>query len=166
MLGLSDGPVCRPSAWWIIPITVGLLAVSVLSLVASVFGRGDGDPTVGLVVGFAIALLAVGFFANQMFCWRLEIVDGDLVWRSLFGLKVERIPIGTITKITSHRRHTLSGFTGPILEVRAADRVTMTLATGWLDVRSLARVIGELRRANNHIKIGHLPGELTLPNLE
>ncbi len=124
-----------------------LAAVGVL-----VFGVAARD---GVMAAIALALLAVNVavLANYAYSTRLAVEGGELVYRTNFGLHVERVPVGSLQRIDAKRypgAH--SGVSAPHFVARARAS-TVKVNTKPYRLRDFAPLIAALRGANARLEL-------------
>lgn len=117
-----------------------------------VFGASGGDAVMVLI---GLGLLATNslIVLNQAYFTTVGI-DGDaLVFRTNFGLKEERVPVGSLQRIDAKRypgAH--SGVSAPFFVARGRDS-TVKVNTKPYRLASFAPLIALLRQANSHIEL-------------
>jgi len=117
-----------------------------------VFGAAGGDP---VMVTIGLALLAVNVFivVNQAYFTTLALEGDALVFRTNFGMKEERVPIGALRQIDAKRypgAH--SGVSAPYFVARGRD-TTVKVNTKPYRLASFAPLIAMLRQANSRIEL-------------
>ena len=116
------------------------------------FGTAGGDPVM-VVIGLGLLAIDVLIVVNQAYFTTLAI-DGDtLVYRTNFGTKEERVPIGGLQRIDAKcypGAH--SGVSAPFFVARGRD-TTVKVNTKPYRLRHFASLIGALRQANARIEL-------------
>ena len=116
------------------------------------FGVGGGDP---VMIGIGLLLLAVNILivVNQAYFTTLAIEGDALVFRTNFGLREERVPIGSLQRIDAKRypgAH--SGVSAPFFVARGRDS-TVKVNTKPYRLGTFAPLIALLRQANSHVEL-------------
>ena len=124
-----------------------LAAVGVL-----VFGAAGGDP---VMVGIGLGLLALNalIVINQAYFTTLAIEGDELVFRTNFGAKQERLPIGALQRIDAKRypgAH--SGASAPYFVARGRTS-TVKVNTKPYRLSAFAPLIALLRQANARVEL-------------
>ncbi len=124
-----------------------LAAVGVL-----VFGASGGDP---VMVAIGLVLLAVDALVvvNQAYFTTLTIENDELVFRTNFGTKEERVAVGALQRIDAKRypgAH--SGISAPFFVARGRTS-TVKVNTKPYRLASFAPLIALLRQANTRIEL-------------
>ena len=115
-----------------------------------VFGAAGGDP---VMVTIGLGLLAVNalIVLNQAYFTTLAVEGDELVFRTNFGTKEERVPIGALQRIDAKRypgAH--SGVSAPYFVARGRTS-TVKVNTKPYRITMFAPLIAILRQANAHI---------------
>ena len=117
-----------------------------------VFGATAPDPTmvtIGLVMLAVNALIVL----NYVYFTRLAIEGGELVYRTNFGTRLDRVPLGAIQRIDAKRypgAH--SGVSAPHFVARGRE-TTVKVNTKPYRLRDFAPLIGILRATNSRIEL-------------
>lgn len=116
------------------------------------FGASARDPVL-VLIGLGLLAIDVLIVVNQAYFTTLAI-DGDtLVYRTNFGTKEERVPIGGVQRIDAKRypgAH--SGVSAPFFVARGRDS-TVKVNTKPYRLHAFAALIGVLRQANARIEL-------------
>ena len=117
-----------------------------------VFGTTAPDPTmvtIGLVMLAVNALIVL----NYVYFTRLAIEGGELVYRTNFGTRLDRVALGAIQRIDAKRypgAH--SGVSAPHFVARGRE-TTVKVNTKPYRLRDFAPLIGILRATNSRIEL-------------
>ena len=117
-----------------------------------VFGAAGGDPVM-VTIGLGLLALNVVIVVDQAYFTTLTVEGNELVYRTNFGLKEERVPIGALQRIDAKRypgAH--SGVSAPFFVARGRD-TTVKVNTKPYRLASFARLIAMLRQANARIDL-------------
>lgn len=117
-----------------------------------VFGASGGDP---VMVAIGLGLLAVNALVvvNQAYFTTVAIEGDELVFRTNFGMKEERVAVGSVQRIDAKRypgAH--SGVSAPFFVVRGRTS-TVKVNTKPYRLASFAPLIALLRQANTRIEL-------------
>ena len=117
-----------------------------------VFGAAGGDP---VMVAIGLALLGVNtlIVVNQAYFTTLAVEGGDLVYRTNFGTKEERVPVGALQRIDAKRypgAH--SGASAPYFVARGRT-TTVKVNTKPYRLAAFAPFIALLRQANSRVEL-------------
>jgi len=118
-------------------------------MVVGVAGSDAAIILIGLGLLAANALIVV----NQAYFTTLAVEDDQLVFRTNFGSKEERVPIGALQRIDAKRypgAH--SGVSAPFFVARGRDS-TVKVNTKPYRLAAFAPLIAVLRRANTRIEL-------------
>jgi hypothetical protein len=116
------------------------------------FGVGGGDPVM-IVIGLLLLAVNILIVVNQAYFTTLAIEGDALVFRTNFGLREERVPIGSLQRIDAKRypgAH--SGVSAPFFVARGRDS-TVKVNTKPYRLRSFTPLIALLRQANSHVDL-------------
>lgn len=116
------------------------------------FGSSGGDP---VMVAIGLLLLAVNalIVVNQAYFTTMGIEGDELVYRTNFGTKTERVAIGAIQRIDAKRypgAH--SGVSAPFFVARGRS-ATVKVNTKPYRLSSFAPLITTLRQANSRVEL-------------
>jgi len=116
------------------------------------FGSSGGDP---VMVAIGLLLLAVNalIVVNQAYFTTMGIEGDELVYRTNFGTKTERVAIGAIQRIDAKRypgAH--SGVSAPFFVARGRS-ATVKVNTKPYRLSSFAPLIATLRQANSSVEL-------------
>ena len=117
-----------------------------------VFGVAGGDP---VMVTIGLGLLAVNALVvvNQAYCTTLLVENDELVFRTNFGMKEERVAVGGLQRIDAKRypgAH--SGISAPFFVARGRTS-TVKVNTKAYRLAAFAPLIASLRQANARIEL-------------
>ena len=117
-----------------------------------VFGASGQD---AVMVGIGLLLLAANaaIVVNYAYFTRLAIEDGDLVYRTNFGARIDRVPLGGLQRIDAKRypgAH--SGVSAPFFVARGRDS-TVKVNTKPYRVRDFASLIALVRATNSRVDL-------------
>ena len=116
------------------------------------FGVGGGDPVM-IVIGLLLLAVNILIVVNQAYFTTLAIEGDALVFRTNFGLREERVPIGSLQRIDAKRypgAH--SGVSAPFFVARGRDS-TVKVNTKPYRLRTFTPLIALLRQANSHVEL-------------
>ena len=117
-----------------------------------VFGAAGGDPVM-VVIGLGLLAINVLIVVNQAYFTTLAIEGDELVYRTNFGLVVERVPVGGLQRIDAKRypgAH--SGVSAPHFVARGRD-TTVKVNTKPYRLPAFASLIATLRQTNSRIEL-------------
>src|SRR5436189_6157453 len=117
-----------------------------------ILGAAGGD-AVMVTIGLGLLAINVLIVVNQAYFTTLAIEGDELVYRTNFGLVVERVPVGGLQRIDAKRypgAH--SGVSAPHFVARGRD-TTVKVNTKPYRLRSFAPFIALLRQANSHVEL-------------
>lgn len=124
-----------------------LAALSVL-----VFGAAGGDPVM-VVIGLGLLAINVLVVVNQAYFTSVGVEGDELVYRTNFGMKVERVPVGGLQRIDAKRYpggH--AGVSAPHFVARGPD-TTVKVNTKPYRLPAFASLITTLRQTNSRIEL-------------
>ena len=124
----------------------------VAALGVLVFGAAGGDPVM-VTIGLALLAVNAAIVVNQLYFTTLAVEGHELVFRTNFGLKEERVPIGALQRIDAKRypgAH--SGVSAPFFVARGRDS-TVKVNTKPYRLAMFAPLIAALRQANMRIEL-------------
>jgi len=116
------------------------------------FGAAGGDP---VMVTIGLGLLGVNgvIVVDQAYFTTLAVEGNELVYRTNFGLKEERVPVGALQRIDAKRypgAH--SGVSAPFFVARGRDS-TVKVNTKPYRLATFVPLIALLRQANARIEL-------------
>jgi len=117
-----------------------------------VFGASAGDFTM-VLIGLLLLAANVAIVVNYAYFTRLAIEGGELVYRTNFGTRVDRVGLGTLQKIDAKRypgAH--SGVSAPFFVARGRDS-TVKVNTKPYRLRDFTPLIGLVNSANSRIEL-------------
>ena len=122
------------------------------ALAVLVFGAAVGD---GVMISIGLLLLAANalIVVDQAYFTSLTIDRDELVYRTNFGAKVERVPIGSLQRIDAKRypgAH--SGVSAPFFVARGRTS-TVRVNTKPYRLSVFVPLIATLRQANSHVEL-------------
>jgi hypothetical protein len=117
-----------------------------------VFGASAGDPTM-VLIGLLLLAANAAIVVNYAYFTKLAIEEGELVYRTNFGIRVDRVALGALQKIDAKRypgAH--SGVSAPFFVARGRD-ATVKVNTKPYRLRDFTQLIGLLRSANARVEL-------------
>jgi hypothetical protein len=117
-----------------------------------VFGANAGDTTM-VIIGLILLAANAAIVVNYAYFTKLSIEDGDLVYRTNFGTRVDRVALGAVQRIDAKRypgAH--SGVSAPFFVARGRDS-TVKVNTKPYRLRDFAGLIGLIRSANSRVEL-------------
>jgi hypothetical protein len=114
---------------------------------------GAGRDTTMVVIGLVLLAANAAIVLNYAYFTRLGIEDGELTYRTNFGTRVDRVPLGGLQRIDAKRypgAH--SGVSAPFFVARGRDS-TVKVNTKPYRLRDFAALIGVLRSANARVEL-------------
>jgi hypothetical protein len=117
-----------------------------------VFGASAGDPTM-VLIGLLLLAANAAIVVNYAYFTKLAIEEGELVYRTNFGIRVDRVALGALQKIDAKRypgAH--SGVSAPFFVARGRD-ATVKVNTKPYRLRDFAQLIGHVRSANARVEL-------------
>src|SRR5437773_1403392 len=112
-------------------------------------GRGSTMVIIGLLLLAANAAIVI----NYAYFTKLAVEEGELVYRTDFGTRVDRVPLGGLQRIDAKRypgAH--SGVSAPFFVARGRDS-TVKVNTKPYRLRDFATLIGLVRSANARVEL-------------
>ena len=106
-----------------------------------------------VVIGLALLAINVIIVVNQAYFTTLAIEGDELIYRTNFGTKVERVPVGGLQRIDAKRypgAH--SGVSAPHFVARGRD-TTVKVNTKPYRMQAFASLIATLRQTNSRIEL-------------
>ncbi|HEV8534494.1 MAG TPA: hypothetical protein VGR87_02075 [Candidatus Limnocylindria bacterium] len=116
------------------------------------FGASAGDRAM-VVIGLLLLGANAAIVVNYLYFTNLSIVDGELVYRTNFGTRVDRVPLGGLQRIDAKRypgAH--SGVSAPFFVARGRDS-TVKVNTKPYRLRDFTPLIGLLLSANSRVEL-------------
>ncbi len=141
--------VIRPSLALVWP-SYTLFPLAALGVL--VFGSSGGDPVM-VAIGLLLLALNALIVVNQAYFTTLGIEGDELVYRTNFGTKTERVPLGALQKIDAKRypgAH--SGVSAPFFVARGRTS-TVKVNTKPYRLTSFAPLIATLHQANSRVEL-------------
>jgi len=117
-----------------------------------VFGANAGDSTM-VIIGLLLLAANAAIVVNYAYFTKLAIEDGELVYRTNFGTRVDRVALGGLQRIDAKRypgAH--SGVSAPFFVARGRDS-TVKVNTKPFRLRDFTALIGVVRSANSRVEL-------------
>jgi len=117
-----------------------------------VFGASGGDATM-VVIGLALLAANAAIVVNYIYFTTLGVEQAELVYRTNFGLRVDRVPLGGLQRIDAKRypgAH--SGVSAPFFVARGRDS-TVKVNTKPYRLRDFSPLIALVRSTNSHVEL-------------
>ena len=117
-----------------------------------VFGARARDSTM-VIIGLLLLAANAAVVINYAYFTKLVVEDGELVYRTNIGMRVDRVPIGGLQRIDAKRypgAH--SGVSAPFFVARGRDS-TVKVNTKPYRLRDFAALIGLVRSANARVEL-------------
>jgi hypothetical protein len=117
-----------------------------------VFGASGRDTTM-VIIGLLLLAANAAIVINYAYFTKLAIEDGDLVYRTNFGARVDRVPLGGLQRIDAKRypgAH--SGVSAPVFVARGRDS-TVKVNTKPYRLRDFTALISLVRSANARVEL-------------
>src|SRR3989442_5150597 len=117
-----------------------------------VFGAIAGDSTL-VLIGLLLLAANAAIVINYAYFTRLAVEEGELVYRTNFGTRVDRVALGALQRIDAKRypgAH--SGVSAPFLVARGRDS-TVKVNTKPYRLRDFIPLIGQLRAVNARVAL-------------
>ena len=117
-----------------------------------VFGASAGDSTM-IVIGLVLLAANAAIVVNYAYFTRLSVEGGELVYRTNFGARIDRVPLGGLQRIDAKRypgAH--SGVSAPFFVARGRDS-TVKVNTKPYRLRDFTALIGLVRSANSRVEL-------------
>jgi hypothetical protein len=117
-----------------------------------VFGASAGDSTM-VLIGLLLLAANAAIVVNYAYFTKLAIEDGELVYRTNFGTRVDRVPLGGLQRLDAKRypgAH--SGVSAPFFVARGRDS-TVKVNTKPYRLRDFTPLITVLRSANSRVEL-------------
>src|SRR5438034_9535139 len=106
-----------------------------------------------VIIGLLLLAANAAIVTNYAYFTKLAVEDGELVYRTNFGTREDRVPLGGLQRIDAKRypgAH--SGVSAPFFVARGRDS-TVKVNTKPYRLRSFAPFIALLRQANSHVEL-------------
>ena len=117
-----------------------------------VFGASAGDFTM-VLIGLLLLAANAAIVVNYAYFTRLAIEGGELVYRTNFGTRVDRVALGAVRRIDAKRYSGAhSGVSAPFFVARGRDS-TVKVNTKPYRLRDFTPLIGLVRSANSRIEL-------------
>jgi hypothetical protein len=116
------------------------------------FGASAGDSTLK-IIGLLLLAANAAIVVNYVYFTRLTIEQGDLVYRTNFGTRMDRVPLGGLQRIDAKRypgAH--SGVSAPFFVARGRDS-TVKVNTKPYRLRDFTPLIALIRSTNSRIEL-------------
>ena len=116
------------------------------------FGVAGGDPVM-VVIGLGLLAIDILIVVNQAYFTTLTIEGDELIYRTNFGTKEERLPVGALQRIDAKRypgAH--SGVSAPHFVARGRSS-TVKVNTKPYRLQAFAPLIAKLRQANARVEL-------------
>jgi hypothetical protein len=117
-----------------------------------VFGASGGD-TIMVIIGLLLLAANAAIVVNYAYFTKLAVEGGELVYRTNFGARVDRVPLGGLQRIDAKRypgAH--SGVSAPFFVARGRDS-TVKVNTKPYRLRDFAGLIALVRSANTRVEL-------------
>jgi len=117
-----------------------------------VFGASAGDSTL-VIIGLALLAANAAIVINYAYFTKLAVEDGELVYRTNFGTRVDRVPLGSLQRIDAKRypgAH--SGVSAPFFVARGRDSA-VKVNTKPYRLRDFTALIGLIHAANGRVEL-------------
>jgi hypothetical protein len=117
-----------------------------------IFGASGGDSTM-VLIGLLLLAANAAIVVNYAYFTQLAIENGDLVYRTNFGTRVDRVPLGALQRIDAKRypgAH--SGVSAPFFVARGRES-NVRVNTKPYRLRDFAPLIALMRSANSHVEL-------------
>lgn len=115
-------------------------------------GASAGDSTLK-IIGLLLLAANAAIVVNHAYFTKLTVEEGDLVYRTNFGTRMDRVPLGGLQRIDAKRypgAH--SGVSAPFFVARGRDS-TVKVNTKPYRLRDFAALIGIVRSANSRVEL-------------
>ncbi len=116
------------------------------------FGSLGRDPVM-IAIGVLLLAINIAIVANQAYFTTLGVEDDELVYRTNFGLKVERVPLGSLQRVDAKRypgAH--SGVSAPFFVARGRD-TTVRVNTKPYRLKHFVPLLERLAHANPRLQL-------------
>ena len=116
------------------------------------FGASAGDSTLK-IIGLLLLAANAAIVINYAYFTKLMVEEGELVYRTNFGTRTDRVPLGGLQRIDAKRypgAH--SGVSAPFFVARGRDS-TVKVNTKPYRLRDFTPLIGLVRSANSRVEL-------------
>ena len=116
------------------------------------FGASAGDSTLK-VIGLLLLAANAAIVINYAYFTKLTVEEGELVYRTNFGTRTDRVPLGGLQRIDAKRypgAH--SGVSAPCFVARGRDS-TVKVNTKPYRLRDFTPLLGLVRSANSRVEL-------------
>src|SRR5437868_1047992 len=117
-----------------------------------VFGASGRDSTM-VIIGLLLLAANAAIVINYAYFTKLAVEGDELVYRTNFGLRVDRVPLGGLQRIDAKRypgAH--SGVSAPFFVARGRDS-TVKVNTKPYRLRDFSPLIALVRSTNSHVEL-------------
>ena len=117
-----------------------------------VFGASSGDATM-VIIGLLLLAANAAIVINYAYFTKLAVEGDELVYRTNFGMRVDRVPLGGLQRIDAKRypgAH--SGVSAPFFVARGRDS-TVKVNTKPYRLRDFTALIDLVRSANARVEL-------------
>jgi hypothetical protein len=117
-----------------------------------VFGA-SGKDIVMVIIGLLLLAANAAIVINYAYFTKLAVEEGELVYRTNFGARVDRVPLGGLQRIDAKRypgAH--SGVSAPFFVARGRDS-TVKVNTKPYRIGDFTALIGVVRSANARVEL-------------
>jgi len=117
-----------------------------------IFGASGGDSTM-VLIGLLLLAANAAIVINYAYYTKLAVEEGELVYRTNFGTRVDRVPLGGLQRIDAKRypgAH--SGVSAPFFVARGRDS-TVKVNTKPYRLGDFTALIGVVRSANARVEL-------------
>jgi hypothetical protein len=117
-----------------------------------VFGASVGD-RIMVIIGLLLLAVNAAIVINYAYFTKLAVEDGELVYRTNFGMRVDRVPLGGLQRVDAKRypgAH--SGVSAPFFVARGRDS-TVKVNTKPYRLRDFTSLMGLVRSANVRVEL-------------
>jgi hypothetical protein len=116
------------------------------------FGANARDSTM-VLIGLLLLAANAAIVINYVYFTKLAVEDGDLVYRTNFGMRTDRVPLGGLQRIDAKRypgAH--SGVSAPFFVARGRDS-TVKVNTKPYRLRDFTALLGLVHSANARVEL-------------
>lgn len=116
------------------------------------FGASAGDSTM-VLIGLVLLAANAAIVVNYLYFTKLTVEDGDLVYRTNFGTRTDRVSLGGLQRIDAKRypgAH--SGVSAPFFVARGRDS-TVKVNTKPYRLHDFTALIAVVRSANSRVEL-------------